>query len=102
MTPRSIVKLWEKIYATISRERLFPLLVTNGQNGTLRTVGASRQPYIFGKTGSLNNNYCLSGYIVTKKNRVLIFSSMNANFIGPNKPIRDNLETILNYVYEKY
>lgn len=58
--------------------------------------------FIFGKTGSLANNYCLSGYLVTKKNHLLIFSSMNANFVSGTKPIRDNLAKTLLYIYEHY
>ena len=102
MTPRTIVKLWEKIYTTIPQQRLFPLLVSNGKKGTLRNVLKNQPSFIFGKTGSLANNYCLSGYLITKKNRMLIFSSMNANFIGPTKLVRDNLEKILTHIYEQY
>lgn len=101
-TPRSIVRLWEKIYEMIPPVRLFPILTANGKSGTLRTMITGKQPFIFGKTGSLANNYCLSGYIVTKKNHVLIFSSMNANFVSATKRIRDNLENILIYIYDHY
>jgi serine-type D-Ala-D-Ala carboxypeptidase/endopeptidase (penicillin-binding protein 4) len=102
MTPRSIVALWEKIYSTIPQVRLFPLLATNGENGTLRSAFKNQPQFIYGKTGSLSNNYSLSGYLVTKKKRVLIFSSMNANFVAPAKRVRDGLEKVLSYVYEHY
>jgi serine-type D-Ala-D-Ala carboxypeptidase/endopeptidase (penicillin-binding protein 4) len=102
MTPRSIVKLWEKIYSTVNRERLFPLLVANGQNGTLRNTLKQQPVFIYGKSGSLMNNYCLSGFLVTKKNRVLIFSSMNANVVESPKRVRENLEKILLFAYERY
>ena len=102
MTPRSIVKLWEKIYSTVPQERLFPLLVINGQNGTLRNMLKQQPIFVYGKSGSLLNNYCLSGFLVTRKNRVLIFSSMNANVIGSSRLVRENLEKILTFVYERY
>lgn len=102
MTPRSIVKLWEKIYSDVPWERLFPMLVTNGQNGTLRKTLKQQPIFVYGKSGALMNNYSLSGYLVTKKNRLLIFSSMNANVIGPSKAVRENLERILMLVYERY
>ena len=101
-TPRTIIKLWEKIYSIVPQERLFPLLVSNGNNGTLRNMLKDKPAFIFGKTGSLANNYCLSGYLVTKKNHLLIFSSMNANFVSGTKPIRDNLAKTLLYIYEHY
>ena len=101
-TPRTIVKVWEKIYELIPRERLFPMLVTNGKTGTLRTMLPNQPSFIYGKTGSLSNNYCLSGYLVTKRNHLLIFSSMNTGFISPTSAIRKNLSKTLQYIYDHY
>lgn len=101
-TPRTIVKLWEKIYELVPRERLFPLLVTNGKAGTLRNMLPNQPTFIYGKTGSLSNNYCLSGYLITKKNRLLIFSSMNTGFVSSTSAIRKNLSKTLQYIYEHY
>lgn len=101
-TPRSIVKLWEKIWKEVSQERLFSLLATGGVNGTLQEWYQREKPYIFGKTGSLSNNHCLSGYIVTKRGRLLIFSFMNSNFTVSGNSIRRNMEGILESIYEHY
>jgi serine-type D-Ala-D-Ala carboxypeptidase/endopeptidase (penicillin-binding protein 4) len=101
-TPRSIVKLWEKIYGIVPQQRLFALLTSNGKNGTLRNLLKGQPAFIYGKTGSLSNNYCLSGYLVTRKNRLLIFSSMNANFVSETKFVRNNLAKTLQYIYEHY
>jgi len=101
-TPRSVVQLWEKIYAKVPRERLFPLLATGGKPGTLRNWYKADKPYVFGKTGSLSNNHCLSGFLVTKSGKTVIFSFMNSNFTAPSVEIRRNMQTILNSIYEKY
>jgi serine-type D-Ala-D-Ala carboxypeptidase/endopeptidase (penicillin-binding protein 4) len=101
-TPRSVVQVWDKMYQSIPRERLFPLLAIGGKNGTLKNWFKSDQPYIFGKTGTLSNNHCLSGYLVTKKGKTLIFSFMNSNFTAPTQTIRKNMQEILNLIYEKY
>lgn len=102
-TPRSIVRLWQKISETVPRERLFPLLATGGVNGTLRNWYRRQEgPYIFGKTGSLSNNHCLSGFLVTRKGRVLIFSFMNSNFTATGNAIRRNMQAILETIYENY
>lgn len=101
-TPRSVVQLWEKIYALVPRERLFPLLATGGKTGTLKNSYKAAQPYIFGKTGTLSNNHCLSGYLVTKKGKTFIFSFMNSNFTRPGSEVRKNMQEILKTIYEKY
>lgn len=101
-TPRSIVRLWEKIYEAVPRERLFSLLATGGKKGTIKNWYKSDQPYIFGKTGSLSNNHTLSGFLITKSGKTLIFSFMNNNFIATTSEIRKNMQLILNTIYEKY
>lgn len=102
MTPRSVVRLWEKLYATVPQQRLWPLLATGGVNGTLKNYFKSATPYIFGKTGTLNNNNCLSGFVVTKKQRVLIFSFMSNNFVVSVRQVRLQLENLLQYIHERY
>lgn len=101
-TPRSIVRLWEKIYALVPRERLFSLLAVGGESGTLKNYYKAEKPYIFGKTGTLSNNHALSGYLVTKRGRTLIFSWMNNNFAAPTVDVRRRMETVLKKIYENY
>ncbi len=101
-TPRSIVRLWEKIYWKVPPERLFKLLAVGGQNGTLKNWNKEDKPYVFGKTGSLSNNQALSGYVLTKKGKVLIFSFMNANFIASSREIRKTMQEFLMSVRDKY
>jgi serine-type D-Ala-D-Ala carboxypeptidase/endopeptidase (penicillin-binding protein 4) len=101
-TPRNIVKLWEKLYKEFPRDRLFQLLAIGGQKGTLKNYYSSVTPYIFGKTGSLSNNSSLSGFLITKKGSVLIFSFMNGNYIAPSNEIRLMMQDLLNQVRNKY
>lgn len=101
-TPRSIVQLWEKIYTLVPQERLFTLLAIGGKKGTIRNYYKESKPYIFGKTGSLSNNHALSGYLVTKRGRLLIFSFMNTHFATSTGEVRNNMQTILHRIYEAY
>ena len=101
-TPRSIVQVWEKIYQRMPRERLFSLLAVGGRSGTIKNWYNGNAPYIFGKTGSLSNNHSLSGYLVTRSGKTMIFSFMNNNYTVSINEIRRNMETILRTIYEKY
>jgi serine-type D-Ala-D-Ala carboxypeptidase/endopeptidase (penicillin-binding protein 4) len=100
-TPESVVKLWEKIAEIKPREELFPLLATGGVSGTLRNwYKGDETPYIFGKTGTLRNNHALSGFLVTKKGRVLIFSMMHNNYTASTNDLRKEMEKILRLIHD--
>ncbi len=101
-TPRSIVQLWSKIYEVVPQERLFSLLAAGGKNGTVKNWYKGDKPYIFGKTGSLSNNHCLSGFLVAKSGKLLIFSFMNNNFVSSTSRVRTNMQEILKSIYENY
>jgi serine-type D-Ala-D-Ala carboxypeptidase/endopeptidase (penicillin-binding protein 4) len=101
-TPRSIVTLWKKIYETVPQERLFKLLATGGVSGTIKNWFRADKPYVFAKTGSLSNNRCLSGFLLTKRNKILIFSFMNNNFIAPGSEVRKGMERVLNQIHDNY
>lgn len=102
ITPADITMVWKKILEHRAPEQIFPLLAASGRNGTLSSLGKGSGTFIYGKTGTLSNNYCLSGYLKTRSGRLLIFSSMNANFAVPARKVRDELENILNYIHERY
>jgi len=101
-TPRSIVAVWKKIYQKVPRERLLPMLATGGVNGTVANWYKAEQPYFFGKTGTLANNHCLSGYLITRSGKTLIFSFMNSHYLASTSDIRRNMQSILEYIRDNY
>jgi D-alanyl-D-alanine carboxypeptidase/D-alanyl-D-alanine-endopeptidase (penicillin-binding protein 4) len=94
-TPRSLVRLLEKIREKVPQERLFALLPASGRPGTLRNQFRGEAPFVFAKTGSLTGVYNLSGYLVARSGKVLIFSFMNNNFTSPTSEIRREVERVL-------
>lgn len=102
-TPRSMIKLCEKIYDEVGNEnRLFDLLPQGGKSGTLRNQYKSEKPFVFAKTGSLSNNHNLTGYLITGKGRKLIFSFMNNNFTVPAVDVRAQMEKVITRIHRDY
>lgn len=102
-TPRTIVRVWEKIAEVRPYDRLFPLLATGGVSGTIKSWYAGiDKPYIFGKTGTLSNNHVVSGFLVTRSGRTLIFCFMNNNYIVKTNEIRTNMQIIFEGIRDNY
>jgi D-alanyl-D-alanine carboxypeptidase/D-alanyl-D-alanine-endopeptidase (penicillin-binding protein 4) len=104
-TPRTTVALLQKIWDKVGNEkRLHDLLPTGGVSGTLRNAYKTDHgvPFVWGKTGSLNNNHNQSGYLITRKGKKLLFSYMNNNFMRPTSDIRSEMVRIMTEIHEKY
>ncbi|MBK6814989.1 MAG: D-alanyl-D-alanine carboxypeptidase [Saprospiraceae bacterium] len=101
-TPRSIIYVLEQIYHKISEDRIKSIFPGGGVSGTLQTIYGAQTPYIYAKTGSLMNNYALSGYLFTKSGKILIFSFMHSNYTGSVMPIREEMQKTLEFVRDHY
>lgn len=101
-TPRSIVWLWRELLTLRSQDNLFSLLATGGESGTIKNYYKADESYIFGKTGTLSNNHVLSGYLRTRKGKILIFSLMNNNYPGYSSPVKKKMEELLWQVHLNY
>ena len=101
-TPESFVYLLRKMYQEIPRENLFDYFPAGGKSGTLEKYFANNKPYIFAKTGTLSNNFNLSGYIITEKGTVLIFSYMNNHYKGSASERKKEMEIFFKKLYKSY
>ncbi len=99
-SPRDMVFVLTKLYREFPKERLYNILPTGGK-GTLKNLYHNASGYIFAKTGSLANNSALSGYLITKKGKTLIFSILVNNYIAPSGKIRKAMEQFLLELREK-
>ncbi len=101
-TPRSIVKLLEKLQQEVPQDKLLGMLPTGGVSGTIRNDYKAEEPYVFAKTGTLRNVIALSGYLKTKNGKILIFSFLNNNYVVPTSEIKKGMERILINVRDNY
>lgn len=103
-TPRSMIQLLSKIREIMPEERLYQILPAGGVSGTVKDSYKSDtgEPYIYAKTGTLSNNLCLSGYLLTKKGKTLLFSFMHNNHPLTTGEIKREMEKVLREIYEKY
>ena len=102
ITPKTLVIILDKILKELPKEKLLELLPTNGQTGSLKNWSVSEEPYIYAKSGSLRNNYSLSGYIKTKSGKLMIFSFMNNNYVIPSSEIKNEMEKMLLEIRNSY
>ncbi len=105
VTPKSIVELLTNLYTTYPWAQLERLLVKGGVEGTIANNyadEAGRGPYIYGKTGTLRHNHCLSGFVRATSGRMLAFSFMHNHFSGSSAEYKASMERVLIAVRDKY
>lgn len=104
VTPRDLTTLLQKIYTKIGDQQLlFSFLPNGGKSGTLRNMFKNGEPpFVFAKSGSLSNNYNLSGYLIGKSGKKYVFSLMNNNFVQPSYNIRAEVENLLTFIHNNY
>lgn len=102
-TPQNMVSVLDQLYEIVPQERLFSIFAAGGLSGTLKNrFAGDEQPYIYAKSGSLSNNYCLSGYLVANSGKTLIFSFMNNHFKQSTSEERNRLEQMLQTLRDTY
>jgi len=102
-TPQSMVYVLELLYKEVPKERLYTIFPSGGVSGTLDNwYGSDSKPYLYAKSGSLGNNYCLSGYLLTKSGKTVIFSFMNNHFRNPTSEVKAKMEQLFESIRDTY
>ena len=102
-TPQSMVHVLHKLQKEIPQERLFSIFPAGGVSGTIvNWYGNDENPYIYAKSGSLGNNYCLSGYLLTNSGKVLLFSFMNNHFRHPSQEVKLRMKRVFETLRQRY
>jgi len=100
-SPQDFIFLLSKMKDEFSLERMKRILPTGG-NGTLGSYYKQDSGYIYAKTGSLSGVICLSGYLITQKNHLLIFSVLINNEHGSGSAIRKTVREFLKSLIQQY
>lgn len=104
ITPQSIAQVLLKLWKEQSREQIFSLFPAGGVNGTISDwyAGKNDKPYVFAKTGSMGGVHCLSGYVVCRSGKTLIFSFMHNNFVGSSRAWKLEMQRILEMLRDRF
>ena len=93
-TPQDLVFILNRMKNDFPMERIKEILPTGGE-GTLSSYYKADSNYIFAKTGTLSGVVALSGYLYTKKNKLLIFSVLVNNHQASATAVRRAVEKFI-------
>ncbi len=99
-TPFSFIYILNKMKNEFGLDRLKMILPTGGE-GSLKNYFIKDSSNIFAKTGTIGNNAALSGFLITNKGKLLIFSVLVNNYPGGSTPVRRAVEHFINGIREK-
>jgi D-alanyl-D-alanine carboxypeptidase/D-alanyl-D-alanine-endopeptidase (penicillin-binding protein 4) len=104
VSPEMMIDVLEKIKTKVNDEQqLFSLFAAGGKSGTLKNMfTANPETFIYAKSGSLSNNYNLSGYLIGKSGKRYAFSYLNNNFQKPAKEVKAEVERFLTFVHDHH
>ena len=100
-TPQDFVAILNKMKNEFGMERIKVILPT-GNEGTISSYYKADSNYIFAKTGTLSGVVALSGFLYTKKNKLLIFSVLVNNHQASATAVRRAVEKFIEDVRNKY
>ncbi len=104
MTPRSLIWVMRQIIMQKGLDYVESVFPAGGVSGTISEdyKGKNGRPYIFAKSGTLKNTYCLTGILVPKSGHALLFSWMNNDFPGDNASLKLAMEHLFIYLRDNY
>lgn len=100
-TPQSLVWVLNKIRTEFGMKRIKEIFATGGE-GTLNRYYLNLKGNIFAKTGTLSNHCALSGFLITKKGKLLIFSILTGSYPGGATAVRRAVEKFVINLHDKY
>jgi D-alanyl-D-alanine carboxypeptidase/D-alanyl-D-alanine-endopeptidase (penicillin-binding protein 4) len=99
-TPQDMVTILNKMQTEFGIERMKAILPT-GNEGTLTNYYKNETGYVFAKTGTLSGVVAFSGFLFTKKNKLLIVSVLVNNHQASATAVRRAVEKFVEQLREK-
>ncbi|MGZ3881256.1 MAG: D-alanyl-D-alanine carboxypeptidase, partial [Flavisolibacter sp.] len=99
--PQDFVFILNKMRTDFGMERMKKILPT-GNEGTLEGRFVADSNYIYAKTGTLSGVVSLSGYLYTRKNKLLIFSVLVNNHNASASAVRKAAERFIEGIRNQY
>ncbi|MEP6699698.1 MAG: D-alanyl-D-alanine carboxypeptidase [Bacteroidota bacterium] len=100
-TPQDFVAILNKMKNEFGMERIKVILPTGGE-GTISNYYKADSGYIYGKTGTLSGVVAFSGFLYTKKGKLLIFSTLVNNHQASAAEVRKAMEKFLQGIRNRY
>ena len=100
-SPQDFVWILNKLKDEFGMKRLKVLLPTANE-GTLAGLYDKYENRIYAKTGTLSNNVAFSGYLITKKNKILLFSVLINNHMTSAVSLRKKIQMFVEGIIDKY
>ncbi|HEV8506886.1 MAG TPA: D-alanyl-D-alanine carboxypeptidase/D-alanyl-D-alanine-endopeptidase [Chitinophagaceae bacterium] len=100
-SPEDFIFILNKMKNDFGMDRLRNIFPT-ADEGTLTNYYLAEHGYIFAKTGSLSGVIALSGFLYTKKNKLLIFSVLVNNHTSSGTKVRRAVEQFIKTVRNNY
>lgn len=100
-TPQDFVFILNKMKNDFGMDRIREILPTGGE-GTLSSYYQNEKGFIYAKTGTLSGVVALSGFLYTKKEKLLIFSVLVNNHNASATQVRRAVEKFVIGIRNKY
>ena len=98
VTPRAVVAILKKIYYKVGLKQIKNYFPQSGRSGTIKNYDLKN---VYAKTGTLRHNHNLSGYWISPRGKIYVFSVMVNHFTTSMDEVRKAISLLLKKFQKK-